>query len=120
MIKILTFILVMFFTTSVQALELLMYHNKLCGYCQAFMKEVKVDYQYDLPEKFLAKNLELVIIEQGNEPEWFVMAYIENRIKPIRGTPTFIIWNGRKELTRIIGYSTKQKFYNKLDEIFKE
>ena len=111
MIKILAFVLAMFYTTTAQALELLMYHNKNCGYCIAFMEEVYPFYKYD--------NLPLVIIEQGNEPIWFVEAYVENRIKPLRGTPTFIIWNGRKELTRLYGYGTRENFYERIEQKFK-
>ena len=100
-----------FFTLPVWANDLLMFHSKYCGYCSAFMEEVAVDYEY--------KDLPLVIIDAHNQPDWFREAYAENRIKGIFGTPTFIIWNGRKELARIIGYSGKEWFYNQLDIIFK-
>jgi thioredoxin-related protein len=108
----LTFIFVMFFNVQAYALELLMLHNKHCGYCIAFMKEVAVDYEY--------RDMPLVIIDAYNQPDWFKEAYKENRIKPIRGTPTFIIWNGRKELGRLVGYSGKEWFYTNLDSIFKK
>ena len=111
MIKILAFVLAMFITTSAQALELLMFHSKYCGYCSAFMKEVAVDYEYgDMP---------LVIIDAHDQPDWFQEAYAEGRIRTLRGTPIFIVWNGRKELVRIVGYGGKESFYSKLDEIFK-
>jgi len=108
----LTFIFVIFFNVQAYALELLMFHSKYCGYCMAFMKEVAVDYHY--------KDLPLVIIDAHKPPEWFKEAMRENRIKPIRGTPTFIIWNGRKELARLTGYSSKEWFYNNLDSMFKK
>ena len=84
------------------------------------MKEVGNDYQYNLPDKFMEDKLELIVIERNEEPFWFVMAYNENRIKPIRGTPTFILWNGRKELARIVGYKDKESFYQRLDDLFKK
>ena len=102
----------MFFNVQAYALELLMLHNKHCGYCIAFMKEVAVDYEY--------RDMPLVIIDAYNQPDWFKEAYKENRIKPIRGTPTFIIWNGRKELGRLVGYSGKEWFYTNLDSMFKK
>ena len=108
----LTFIFVIFFNVQAYALELLMFHSKYCGYCIAFMKEVAVDYEY--------RDMPLVIIDAYNQPDWFKEAYKENRIKPIRGTPTFIIWNGRKELGRLVGYSGKEWFYTNLDSIFKK
>jgi len=98
--------------TSAKANELLMFHSKSCGYCKAFMEEVAVDYDN--------KELPLIIIDAYNQPDWFKEAYSENRIKPIRGTPTFIIWNGRKELARLIGYISKEWFYNNLNNMVKE
>ena len=108
------FLLIIFFvmTFNVQtyAFELLMFNNKHCIFCNKFLEEVAPEYNIsDLP---------LIIIDEDNKPEWFITAYKEKRIKPIRGTPTFIIWNGRKELARIVGYSTKDKFYSTLTELF--
>ena len=110
--KFLLTLVFVFFTLPVWANDLLMFHSKYCGYCSAFMEEVAVDYEY--------KDLPLVIIDAHNQPDWFREAYKENRIKGIFGTPTFIIWNGRKELGRIIGYNGKQWFYERLDELFQK
>ena len=110
--KFLLTLVFVFFTLPVWANDLLMFHSKYCGYCSAFMEEVAVDYEY--------KDLPLVIIDAHNQPDWFREAYKENRIKGIFGTPTFIIWNGRKELGRIIGYSGKEWFYERLDELFQK
>ena len=92
-------------------LELLMAHNPACSICIRFMNEVEADYH----NSEQAKTLPLVIISVYDQPEWFKQAYAENRIKPIRGTPTFIIWNGRKELSRLVGYSTKKEFYKRIN-----
>jgi len=110
--KFLLTLVFVFFTLPVWANDLLMFHSKYCGYCSAFMEEVAVDYEY--------KDLPLVIIDAHNQPDWFREAYKENRIKGIFGTPTFIIWNGRKELGRIIGYNGKQWFYERLNELFQK
>jgi len=99
-----------------KALELLMAHNPDCHICQKFIEEVAVDYN----DSEIAKRLPLVIISVYDQPEWFKQAYAEGRIKKIRGTPTFIIWNGRKELGRIIGYNGKQWFYERLNELFQK
>ena len=105
----------MFFMLPAQAsLKLLMAHNPACGICQKFIKEVAVDYN----DSKIAEKLPLVIISVREQPEWFKQAYRENRIKVIRGTPTFIIWNGRKELGRIIGYHSKDRFYDRLLSFF--
>ena len=112
--KLLLTLFFILFAFPVYALELLMAHNPDCGICQKFIKEVAVDYN----DSEIAKRLPLVIISVYDQPEWFKQAYAENRIKPIRGTPTFIVWNGRKELARIVGYSTKDNFYRALTELF--
>ena len=112
--KLLLTLFFILFAFPVYALELLMAHNPGCGICQKFIKEVAVDYN----DSEIAKRLPLVIISVYEQPEWFKEAYAENRIKPIRGTPTFIVWNGRKELVRLVGYSNKERFYSRVRDIF--
>ena len=112
--KLLLTLFFILFAFPVYALELLMAHNPGCGICQKFIKEVAVDYN----DSEQAKTLPLVIINVYKQPEWFKQAYAEGRIKSIRGTPTFIIWNGRKELARIVGYHSKERFYSRLREMF--
>ncbi len=104
-----------FFALPVYALELLMAHNPGCHYCELFMTEVYPTYKFDHAEN---QPLTLVIISVYDQPEWFKQAYAEKRIKPIRGTPTFIIWNGRIELARIVGYGYPARFYESLRSIF--
>ena len=94
-----------------KVLEILMAHNPACSICQRFMNEVEADY-HNSEE---AKTLPLIIINVYKQPKWFKEAYTENRIKPIRGTPTFIIWNGRKELSRLVGYRNKENFYKRIN-----
>ena len=97
--------------SSAKANELLMAHNPMCGICQNFLQEVGVDYEYE--------DLPLVIINLYNQPNWFKEAYAEGRIKPIRGTPTFILWNEfeKYEVDRIVGYGGKDWFYYQLKEM---
>ena len=91
-----------------------MAHNPGCHICEKFINEVAVDYN----DSEIAKKIPLVIISVYDQPEWFKEAYAENRIKPIRGTPTFIVWNGRIELARIVGYGYPARFYERLGSIF--
>jgi len=114
--KLLLTLFFLLFTFPVYALEMLMAHNPYCNICQNFIKEVAVDYN----ESEQAKYLPLVIINVYKQPEWFKEAYAENRIKQIRGTPTFIIWNGRKELSRLTGYSDKEDFYMRINIFIEE
>ena len=112
--KLLLTLFFILFAFPVYALELLMAHNPGCNICQKFINEVAVDYN----DSEIAKKLPLVIISVYDQPEWFKQAYAENRIKQIRGTPTFIVWNGRKELLRLVGYRDKERFYSRVRDLF--
>ena len=63
------------------------------------------------------KILPLKVIVTGEIPTWFKSAMEENRVKIIRGTPTFIVWDGEKEIDRIEGYGGYDWFYDKLRSI---
>ena len=112
--KLLLTLFFILFAFPVYALELLMAHNPNCHICQKFIKEVAVDYN----DSEQAKTLPLVIINVYEQPEWFKEAYNEGRIEPIKRTPTFIVWNGRKELARLVGYHDKERFYSRVREMF--
>ena len=104
------------FPVSAKALELLMAHNPNCHICQRFIEEVAIDYK----ESEQAKYLPLIIINVYEQPQWFIEAYQENRIKNIRATPTFIIWNGRKELSRLTGYRNREEFMTRINIFIEE
>ena len=108
------------FAFPVYALELLMAHNPNCHICQKFIEEVAVDYN----DSEAAKKLPLIVINVYDQPEWFKEAYRLRKIKPIRGTPTFIVWNGTHEggaeIARLVGYQDKERFYSRLREMFSD
>ena len=116
--KLLLTLFFILFAFPVYAMELLMAHNPSCHICEKFIKEVAVDYN----DSEIAKKLPLIIISVYEQPEWFKEAYRIKKIKPIRGTPTFIVWNGSHdgggEIARLVGYESKQKFYSRLKEMF--
>ena len=109
---IITFILIFFFNSKTFSLELIMINSENCVYCKKFLSEVEPEYNIS--------ELPLVIIDNYNLPKWFKKAYKQKKIKPYRGTPTFIIWEETEkyEIDRIIGYLGKDRFYNQLKEIF--
>ena len=111
------FFLLFAFPASAKALELLMAHNPGCHICEKFIEEVAIDYN----DSEIAKRLPLVIISVYEQPEWFKEAYRIGKIKPIRGTPTFKVWNGSHdgghEIGRLVGYENKEKFYSRLKEM---
>ena len=118
--KLLLVLCFVLFAFPVYALELLMAHNPNCNICQKFIEEVAEDYN----DSEIAKRLPLVIINVYEQPEWFKEAYRIGKIKPIRGTPTFIIWNGSHdggaEIGRLVGYHSKERFYSRLREMFQD
>ena len=115
--KLLLTLFFILFAFPVYALELLMAHNPACHICERFINEVAVDYN----DSDMAKKLPLIIISVYDQPEWFKEAYRIGKIKPIHGTPTFIIWNGSKdgghEIGRLVGYHSKGRFYSRLKEM---
>ena len=101
-----------FLSLPLKAYELLMFSVKTCHYCMAFMEQVEPDYH----DTEYAKILPLTIIDNADIPEWFHVAYDKGNIKPIRGTPTFIIWDeeNQEEIDRIVGYGGKEWFYEQI------
>ena len=118
--KLLLTLFFILFAFPVYALELLMAHNPDCHICERFINEVAIDYN----ESSVAKTIPLIIISVYEQPEWFKEAYKLRKIKPIRGTPTFIIWNGSHEggaeIARLVGYRDKERFYSRLREMFQD
>ena len=118
--KLLLTLFFILFAFPVYALELLMAHNPDCHICERFINEVAIDYN----ESSVAKTIPLIIISVYEQPEWFKEAYRIGKIKPIRGTPTFIVWNGSHEggaeIGRLVGYQSKGRFYSRLKELFQD
>ena len=115
--KLLLTLFFILFAFPVYALELLMAHNPSCHICEKFIKEVAIDYN----DSEVAKKLPLIVINVYEQPEWFKEAYRIGKIKPIRGTPTFIVWNGSHEggaeISRLVGYQSKGRFYSRIKEM---
>ena len=103
---------VLFLSFSASAYELLMFSVSNCIYCIAFNEQVAPTYN----DTKYAETLPLTIIDNADIPDWFHVAYDEGRIEPIKGTPTFIIWDEENqiEIDRIVGYNGKEWFYEKI------
>ena len=95
-----------------KAYELLMFSVSWCSYCIAFNEQVAPTYN----DSKYAEILPLTIIDAENIPEWFTKVYTEGKIKKIRGTPTFIIWDeeSQAEIDRIVGYNGKDEFFARI------
>ena len=94
----LAFMFVLLMVVPVEALQLLMFSTDRCGFCRAFLEEVKPTYK----TSEYAKHLPLKIIDIDKPPpNWIMDAFDEFRLSPIRETPTFVIWDD-KEVARLI------------------
>ena len=103
---------------SASAAELLMIHDPQCPFCKAFMRDVAPEYSVTYQGKALTlRVLDTTIAE---DREWIIQAVLSRRIKPFRGTPTFIIYYNGKEVERVEGYGGKEWFYEKLDDAIKK
>ena len=102
----------LFLSLPLKAYELLMFSVSWCSYCVAFNEEVAPEYN----DTVYAETLPLTIIDAEHIPEWFTNAYEEGKIKKIKGTPTFIIFDkeSQAEIDRIVGYNGKEWFYEQV------
>ena len=107
-----TLFTVLFLSFSASAYELLMFSVSWCSYCVAFNEQVAPTYN----DTKYAETLPLAIIDNADIPEWFHIAYDKGNIKPIRGTPTFIIFDteSQVEIDRIVGYNGKDEFFARI------
>ena len=97
-------------TTTAYTAELLMFSMKSCRYCRSFLKEVAQEYKDTEHAKVLP--LRIISMDRTSAPKWFDLAYDKQTIDPIKGTPTFIVWDNGQEVARLIGYNGKKKFYD--------
>ena len=102
----------LFLSLPLSAYELLMFSVSNCIYCIKFNEEVAPYYN----KTTYAETLPLTIIDNADIPEWFHIAYAEGRIEPIKGTPTFIIFDteSQAEVNRFVGYNGKEWFYERV------
>ena len=103
---------VLLLSLPLKAYELLMFSVSNCIYCIAFNEQVAPEYN----DTIYAETLPLTIIDAEHIPEWFTKVYEEGKIKKIKGTPTFIIFDkeSQAEIDRIVGYNGKEWFYEKI------
>lgn len=109
---------------------LIMFHNPKCMYCQKFLDEVCLTkegdadrdrtcpgYGWKQDPKF--EKYPIVIVMKKNSLDWVNRAFKDGIIETIIGTPTFILWDGEREVGRIVGFSSKEEFYEELEELIK-
>ena len=113
----LVLMLLLISTTALADTQLRMMHNQYCPYCINFLSEVRDEYIRSEYNTFLP--LVIMNLRIKKTHEW-IKAH--QYLTPIRGTPTFIIWDDEKEreIDRIVGYANKVWFYERLNKIIKK
>ena len=105
-----------FLTHTGLAQELLVLSGEKSQNSKRWQEEVLPEYG----KSALWRNLPVKIIPVKGKlfPEWIAKALDEGRVDEILGTPTFIIWDTKKEkeIGRIEGYTQKPRFFSQLNE----
>ena len=117
--KILSFLAIgslVLFASQVLANELLVLSGDKSQNSKRWKEEVLPQY----PDSRVGKQLpaRIVAIHGAQFPEWLDQALEQGKVGEIFGTPTFIIWDPKKnmEIGRVEGYTQKARFYAQLDE----
>ena len=116
---ILTIILCLFTVNVEAAQRVLLFYSSHCKYCQNWDKEIGVE---NYSKTDIGQALPIQIIdEKDGRIERIVEAIQSGRMDYIRGTPTFVVWDDtlEMELTRLVGYRSKENFYENLGLILK-
>ena len=104
------------FASQVLANELLILSGDKSQNSKRWQEEVLPQY----PNSSVGKQLpaRIVAIHGAQFPEWLDQALEQGNLGEIIGTPTFIIWDAKKniEIGRVEGYTQKERFYSQLDE----
>ena len=111
-----TLLLLTFLTHAGFARELLVLSGEKSQSSKRWQEEVIPEYETSTLGKSLP--VKIVPVQGKLFPEWMAKALDEGRVDEIFGTPTFIIWDPKKEkeIGRIEGYTQKPKFFSQLNE----
>lgn len=91
--------------------SLLMMHNPSCVFCQAFMRDFVGDLEPKYEDTVIGKQYPLIVLNMKiRPPQWVIDAFRDGRLKRIKGTPTFVLWDGGKEFGSIVGYGGRNQF----------
>ena len=109
-------ILLTFLINTGFAQELLVLSGEKSKNYKRWQEEVLPEYEKNTLEKNLP--VKIVPVQGKLFPEWMAKALDEGRVDEIFGTPTFIIWDPKKEkeIGRIEGYTQKPRFFSQLNE----
>jgi len=91
---------------------LLVVYSPSCTHCHEWMKNVYPVYQSYKKEEQLNQRPSIRLLNMNNAED---SQFISDHLSMVLFTPTFVLWDGQKELYRFQGYSTVDAFFSKLD-----
>lgn len=109
------------FSLPTQALELLYFHNDMCGFCMKFKHEIGKE-KFDNHELSRSHKITLVILDFDKPaPEWLQEIYGSDAFEIILATPTFVLWDEetKTEVGRFAGYSGVEWFWTNMKNLTK-
>ncbi|MCW8837033.1 MAG: transcriptional regulator [Rhodospirillales bacterium] len=95
-------------STKPQAAQLLMFESDTCEWCDAWHREIGVVYHKTKEGKLL--ELRRIDVNESRP----------NDLRDIKGivfTPTFVVFDGKNEIGRIVGYPGESFFWGLLDNL---
>ena len=98
-------------TDEAKAVELLMFDDEYCSWCERWDREIGVIYSL-VPESCLAPLRKIDIHEQ--------IPTSLSILEPVLYTPTFVLVHNQKEVARITGYPGEDFFWPMLNDILAE
>ncbi len=103
------------------AIQLIVIDNPGCPACQKFNAEVGQN-GFDTHKFSSRATMSFIVSGATNNPEWFLTAYRDGRVKQIQYTPTFIFMaltssGESREVGRFVGYRDRDWFFNKVEEM---
>lgn len=102
--------------------SLLMFHNPSCVFCQAFMRDfVEESERKKYEDTVIGKKYPLIVLNlRVRPPQWVIDAFRDNKIERIKGTPTFVLWDGEKQFGKIVGYGGRSSFVFEWSQLVEE
>lgn len=113
------------FSAPKQPATLIMFHNPECRFCQKFLDEVCLTTEEDEFRNtacpgYSSGKYPILIVTKNVMPDWVIKAFKNGDIKTIKFTPTFVLWNGKREVGRTVGFETEEVFYRELEDLIKK
>ena len=90
---------------------LLVIYSPACGHCHEWLEKVYLT-TYGGEKRQALGSIRLLNLDDKADQE-----FISKNLSFVLYTPSFALWDGKKELYRFSGYSSPEKFFNQLNRL---